>query len=67
VAMDRAEVIDLTTSLKTPAGAFENCLKTREGSALKPLEKEFKTYAPGIGLIQDADLLLTRHEFIEKE
>jgi len=67
VAMDRAEVISLTTSLKTPAGTFENCLKTLEGSALKPREKEFKTYAPGIGLIQDADLLLTRHGFIERK
>jgi hypothetical protein len=67
VAMDRAEVISLTASLKTPAGIFENCLKTQEGSALKPREKEFKIYAPGIGLLKDGDMLLTKHGFIDKK
>ena len=66
VAMDRAEVISLNETLKTPAGTFDKCLKTQEGSALEPTEKEFKTYAPGIGLIQDEDLLLTRYGFIKK-
>jgi len=66
IAMDRAEVISLNERLKTPAGTFDKCLKTQEGSALKPSEKEFKTYAPGIGLIQDEDLLLTSHGFIKK-
>ena len=66
VAMDRAEVIGLNETLKTPAGTFDKCLKTQEGSALKPREKEFKTYAPGIGLIQDADLLLTKHGFVKE-
>ncbi len=65
-AMDRAEVINLTATFDTPAGKFEGCLKTQESSALKPQEKEFKIYAPGIGLIQDADLLLTSHGFVEK-
>ncbi|MFC1601331.1 hypothetical protein ACFL34_03185 [Candidatus Sumerlaeota bacterium] len=66
LAMDRAEVISLNETLETPAGAFDKCLKTQEGSALKPREKQFKTYAPGIGLIQDEDLLLVRHGFIKK-
>jgi len=66
IAMDRAEVISLNETLKTPAGTFDKCLKTQEGSALEPTEKEFKTYAPGIGLIQDEDLLLTRYGFINK-
>ncbi len=58
VAMDRAEVVSLTHALETPAGTFSDCLRTQEGSALKPGEREFKTYAPGIGLIQDQSLLL---------
>ncbi len=66
VAMDRGEVVSLNETLKTPAGTFKKCLKVQEGSALKTWEKEFKTYAPGIGLIQDADLLLTKHGFIKK-
>jgi hypothetical protein len=59
VAQDRAEVVSLTEKLKTPAGTFENCLKTEETT---PLErgKEYKLYAPGIGLIQDGDLKLSR-------
>jgi hypothetical protein len=67
VAMDRAEVISLTEGLTTPAGRFENCLKTREGSALKPMESEIKIYAPGIGLLKDGDMLLTEHGFTKKK
>lgn len=59
-AMDRAEIVGLTEMLKTPAGTFHGCLKTREGTALNEKEHETKTYAPGIGLIQDEDLLLVR-------
>ena len=60
VAMDRAEVVSLTATLATPAGKFEKCLKTEETT---PLEKgkEYKLYAPGVGLIQDGDLKLTRY------
>ena len=36
VAMDRAEVISLTETVKVPAGAFKNCLKTKDSSAWKP-------------------------------
>jgi len=65
VAMDRAEIVSLDDTLNTPAGSFSNCLKTREGTALNPLEREYKTYAPGIGLIQDESLLLTEYGFAE--
>jgi hypothetical protein len=61
VAMDRAEIISLDEVCETPAGTFRNCLKVKEGTALNALEAEYKFYAPGIGLIQDEDLLLTRH------
>jgi len=57
VAMDRAEIVSLDASLKTPAGTFQGCLKVAETS---PLEhgREYKLYAPGIGLIQDGSLRL---------
>ncbi|UCD42497.1 MAG: hypothetical protein JSV69_02480 [Chloroflexota bacterium] len=67
VAMDRAEVISLDKSLNTPAGEFTNVLVTKEGTALNLLEQEFKTYASGIGLIQDQNLLLTEYGFVELE
>ena len=66
VAMDRAEVISLDETLETPAGTFPNSLKTQEGTALNPLEVEYKTYAPGIGLIQDQKLLLSNYGYIEQ-
>jgi len=67
VAMDRAEIISLDETFSTPAGDFENVLKTREGTVLNPLEKEFKQYVRGIGLIQDQKLLLTSYGFLENQ
>jgi hypothetical protein len=67
VALDRAEVVSLDEALDTPAGAFSNSLKTQEGTALNPGEKEFKTYAPGIGLSQEEALLLVDYGFVDTE
>ena len=64
IAMDRAEIISLSETYKTPAGNFTNCLKTEETSALNPKEKEFKRYAPGTGLIQDENLLLVKYGYV---
>lgn len=61
VAMDRAEIVSLEETCKTPAGTFSNCMKIKEGTALDVLETEFKYHAPGIGLVQDEDLFLTKH------
>ncbi len=66
VAMDRATIASLSQRFETPAGTFEKCLRTGEGSGLDPDENEFKTYAPGIGLVQDENLLLTRYGFSKK-
>ena len=66
IAMDRAEIINLDGTLETPAGIFENCLVTEESSQLEPNAREAKVYAPGIGLIQDGKLLLTRYGFAKE-
>lgn len=65
VAMDRAEVVSVEETLKTPAGVFADSLKTLETTPLNRLERSFKTYAPGIGLIQDEKLLLTEFGFLD--
>ena len=65
IAMDRAEIISTTDILKTPAGNFNNCLKTEETTGLNAKEKEYKLYAPGIGLIKDEHLLLVKYGFIK--
>ena len=64
-AMDRAKVVGVNVTLKTPAGEFKGCLKVHEENPLDN-EKEFKIHAPGIGLVQDENLLLVKHGFISK-
>jgi hypothetical protein len=61
IAEDRAEIIGLNDTLDTSAGQFKNVLKTEETNPLKPDEKEFKYYAPGIGLIQEEALQLLNY------
>jgi hypothetical protein len=56
VALDRAETVSVTETLSTPAGDFADVLKTKETTPLEKGVKEFKYYAPGVGLIRDADL-----------
>lgn len=60
-AKDRAEILADDVTMTTPAGTFKNCIRVEETSGLDPDEKCYKTYAPGVGLIQDEDLLLTRY------
>ncbi len=57
VALDRAEIVSLDSVQKTPAGTFR-CLKTEESTPLEPGVKEFKYYAPGIGLVREKNLRL---------
>ncbi len=64
-AMDRAEIISDDVTMKTPAGTFTNCIRVEETTALDPDEKCYKTYAPGVGLIQDEDLLLIKYRVKE--
>lgn len=61
VAMDRVEIQSVTTEMKVAAGAYRNCLHTRESSAIER-GSEDKWYAPGVGLIKDADFELVKIE-----
>lgn len=63
VAMDRAEVMRVSETCKTPAGEFKNCLVTRESSKLEPAVEQ-KRYAPGIGLIQDQAMKLVSYGYV---
>ncbi|MGQ0654507.1 MAG: TapB family protein [Betaproteobacteria bacterium] len=65
VAMDRAEIVSLNETCSTPAGTFQRCLKIKEGSAMNIFAKEYKYYAPGIGLVQDEDLRLVKYGFVK--
>lgn len=65
VAMDRAEIVSLDETCKTPAGTFSKCMKVKEGTALDVSETEYKYYAPEIGLIRDEGLRLIKYGFIK--
>ena len=65
IALDRAENFSISETVKTPAGSFKNCLKTKETTPLEP-GTEYKLYAPGIGLVQDGKLKLVKHGFLPK-
>ncbi len=61
VAMDRAEIVSMTATLKVPAGTMKNVLKTFETSAVETNAKEYKYYAKGIGLLKDEDFELVSY------
>ena len=63
IAMDRAEIVSLTDRLTTRAGAFDHCVKTLETTPLETLAREYKIYAPGVGLVRDGNLNLVSHQF----
>jgi hypothetical protein len=63
VAMDRAEVVSISETCKTPAGEFKDCMVTRESSAIDPAI-EHKGYAPDIGLVQDQSFSLLSHGYV---
>ena len=61
VAMDRAEIVSLSETLATPAGAFKDVLKVVETTPLERGAAETKYYAPGVGLLQDGSLKLVKY------
>ncbi len=62
VAMDRGENVEMGLSVTTvegdPAFEFHDCVKVFETTPLEPGAKDFKIYAPGIGLIVDGPIVL---------
>lgn len=67
IAMDRAEIMNVGETVTAPAGHFKDCLKVEETTPLEPRSKEYKYYAPGIGIIQDGSLKLVRYSASEQK
>ncbi|MCA8969289.1 MAG: hypothetical protein KDC95_05875 [Planctomycetes bacterium] len=65
VAMDRARIHRLDAVVATPVGILKNCLEVFEENPLDG-EKEYKRHAPGIGLVQDENLVLVEYGFVKK-
>ena len=62
IAMDRATIVSVTETVKTPAGEFKNCVKVAETSPLSRFTTEYKYYAPGIGMVSDGEMKLVKVE-----
>lgn len=60
VGMDRVEVVSVTASITTPAGKFEKCIHLAETTPLEKGKTDHKWYAPGVGLVKDASMLLVK-------
>ncbi len=67
IAMDRAEVKAMGLTVKTKAGEFNDCVKMEETNPLEAGEKEYKVYAPGVGLIIDGALSLVEYGYSEEK
>jgi hypothetical protein len=65
VAMDRVEIVSLTERVTTPAGVFDGCLKMKETTPLERFARDYKIYAPGIGIVQDGAARLVSHKYIQ--
>ena len=66
VALDRAEILSTSLTVTTPAGTFENCVKTGESSPMIKGMAEVKYFAPGIGLVKFENLELVEHGFRDR-
>jgi len=64
IALDRAEIVSVSDTLTVPAGEFHPCVRVAETTPLEPTVREYKVYAPGVGLIKDGTLTLTESGFI---
>jgi hypothetical protein len=69
VALDQATVISLDETISIGLGTFTDVLQTLETTELEPDAREFKYYAPGLGLIlieEDLDKECMNPEFVSK-
>ncbi len=56
-------ILSISDTLSTPSENFTDCLVVEETTPLEPNAKDYKIYAPGIGLIKDGDLFFVEHGY----
>ncbi len=61
-AMDYAEILAVDLEINGPAGTFQNVMKTFETSTVETDLREFKYYAPGVGMIRADEGLSERRD-----
>jgi len=63
-ALDRGENIAINAVFQTPIGVLSGCVIVEESNELEPPRIEYKVYAPGIGMIADETLVITKFEYV---
>jgi len=61
VGMDRLEIVSVNDTVETPAGKFEHCVRVEETSPLEPGLKEYKLFAPGVGVVDEEGVKLVKY------
>jgi hypothetical protein len=64
--LDRAEIKGIAETMQTSSSKFTSCLETEETSPMETKSKEYKFYAPGIGLVEEGSMKLVRCGKAEK-
>ena len=60
-ALDRGENIAANKIFQTPVGLFNSCVIVEDSNFKEPPRIEYKVYAPGIGIISDETLIITKY------
>ncbi len=63
-ALDRGENIGINAVFGTPLGIFNSCVIVEDSNFLEPPRGEYKVYAPGIGMIADETLVITKKGYV---
>jgi hypothetical protein len=62
VALDQGEHSRMGLAVETDAGSFTDCIEVLDTDALEPGGAgDIKVYCPGIGVVQDEDLVLVEY------
>ena len=63
-ALRMIAITSVSETSTTPAGVFDRCLKVKETTPLERFARDYKVYAPGIGIVEDGPLKLVSHKFV---
>ena len=66
-AVDRGEIVALGSEAEVPAGDFSGCIEkndTNPSEGICDLGEDVKKYCPGVGLVQDQELVLVEYGFV---
>jgi len=65
IAEDMAQVVQTGLSVKVPAGSFSNVIVTKDTDPLNPSKLEYKSYAPGAGMVKSTGVVNGHKEVLQ--